>query len=160
MLKPLQQWICDTCNQIIQSPNDGCIEWLSDDNCIQYGFKIIHNATCSPKYPPSSCYQYIDIPHQADAPLEYFVGPKGVAYLLSFLDVGPYHDPNFSGPWVKDVREFIEFMRRLTLPFYEEARLYWHNALEEGYFGDANEISVYLPETLESLIAKYSHDRI
>ena len=29
MLKPLKQFYCDSCNQIIEKPKDGWVEWLN-----------------------------------------------------------------------------------------------------------------------------------
>jgi hypothetical protein len=36
----------------------------------------------------------------------------------------------------------VEFTRRLTVPYYEEAQLYWNQAEQDGLFDGANEISL------------------
>ena len=77
-----------------------------------------------------------------------------IEFLRELLDV-LYHDPNYGGPRVEDIREFIEFARRLALPYYEEARLYWPKAEQDGFFDGANEIWIYLPITLEKLVRTY-----
>lgn len=59
---------------------------------------------------------------------------------------------------VRDVREFVEFARRLTIPHYEEARKYWSSANSDGFFYGGNEIWIYLPQTLKSLIERYCVD--
>ena len=60
---------------------------------------------------------------------------------------------------VRDVREYVELMRRLALPYYEEARTLWGLATESGFFeGGGDELWVYAPETLKALIARYGGD--
>ncbi|MDH5468489.1 MAG: hypothetical protein OEY25_13820, partial [Candidatus Aminicenantes bacterium] len=56
MLEPLKQWICDSCGQVIKTPEDGYVEWLVESEetsfSFQYGFKIIHSGeecTCYPQ---------------------------------------------------------------------------------------------------------------
>jgi hypothetical protein len=78
-----------------------------------------------------------------------------MVHLLSFLDVGEYHDPDYNGPRVADMREFVEFTRRLTNPYYEEARTYWSQANADEVFADANEIWIYLPRTLKEIVRRY-----
>jgi Fe2+ or Zn2+ uptake regulation protein len=58
LLKPLSQWICDRCNKVIESPSAGWIEWLSDENNKNSGFKIVHHASFSPRGPSADCYHY------------------------------------------------------------------------------------------------------
>ena len=164
MLKPLEQFICDTCGQIIEKPEHGWVEWESKiegdpPRQEQWGFKIVHHSPHSPlkgeHKRDGGCYHYTHSSHRSDLHLTDFLGDNQMPELLSFLDVGPYHDPDYSGPSIVEMREFVEFARRLTIPYYEEARQYWSDALSDGYFGDANEIWIYLPENLEALINKY-----
>ncbi|WP_054749991.1 hypothetical protein [Ruminiclostridium josui] len=58
---------------------------------------------------------------------------------------------------VADIRKWIDFYRRLQLPYYEEARQYWEEAISDGYFDDANEIYIYLPEKLKRMIEHYEN---
>ncbi|MFT4565677.1 MAG: hypothetical protein ACI9FN_000630 [Saprospiraceae bacterium] len=88
--------------------------------------------------------------------LKHFIGVAKINNLLSFIDVGPYHEPEYHGPSVKDLREYTEIIRRLNIPFYEEARLYWNDAISDGFFDGANEGLIYSPDFLETLIKKYS----
>ena len=94
---------------------------------------------------------------QKDNSLSVYTGTRGLASLLTFFDPGPLHDPDYSGPRVADIREFTEVIRRLMLPYYEEARLYWERAIAEGYFGSPCETYMYLPDTLQSLVEKYTN---
>ena len=45
---------------------------------------------------------------------------------------------------------------RLHLPYYEEARVSLEQAKSGAEFGDHNENSFYLPETLKKIIEYYS----
>jgi len=156
LLKPLEQWICDECETIIQSPDQGWLEWLHGpgfrDN---YGFRIVHSVPFSPGQPDSHCQAYANHGAVNDLPLTSASGPRAMAMLLALLDVGPLHENDYKGPLVRDIREWVELARRLTIPYYEEARTRWSEAREDGYFDAANEVWPYLPQTLEQLIATY-----
>src|SRR6476660_5290389 len=155
MLKSLEQWICDRCGQVIEEPNQGSVEWIDDSKTHKAsGFKIVHQPSYAP-HDNGECYHYSDHPGRLEDRLEEFIGQNGMVMLLSFLDIGPYLEADYQGPRVKDMREFVEFTRRLTVPYYEEARLYWNQAEQDGLFDGANEISLYLPRTLEQIVRDY-----
>lgn len=153
MLKPLEQFYCDTCGELINTVEEGYVEWLSSTDyssrqITNQEFSIIHNKReCSSRNRNDS---------QQSASLKDFTKEKGLVNLLSKIDCGPIHNPNFNGPNISEFRIYLEFMRRLTLPYYEEARKYWTEAVGDGYFNDMNEIKIYLPDTLKGLIEKYS----
>ncbi len=155
-LEPLKQWQCDSCGELIESPKDGWLEWLSDEDHLAYGFKIVHHLPASPYKDrrEEGCYHYDRHTRRMDTHLDEFLGEDGLAHLLMFLDVGVV-DPDSKGPWVRDIREFVELTRRLATPYYEEARQYWSRAEAEGYFSDANQVSPYLVGTLKKIIEKY-----
>lgn len=163
MLIPLKQFICDTCGEIIQKPEDGWVEWISVYNestkkFNTHSYRIVHHQSASPKKESSyyGCYQHDKAKGRCDNHLHHFINDEyQMANILSFLDVGPYHCNTFSGTGINDIREYVEFVRRLTIPYYEEARIYWQEALEDGYFEDANEIWIYGTKTLKQLIEKY-----
>ncbi len=153
MLEPLKQWICDSCGQVIKSPDDGYVEWLveSEESSFssQYGFKIIHSGE------ECTCYPEEEISLN-DAPLEFFLRERGYLNLLNFLDIGPLLMKEYKGPRVKYLREFVEFMRRLTVPYYEEARLYFKNVQTDEHF--VLDDSIYQEENLIKIIQKYGRD--
>lgn len=160
MLEPLQKYICDYCGEIINSTEEGYVEWLSERDektgrSKYHGFKIVHHRPDSPNKDEGGCYHYTHEPGRQDVHLRHFTGEAKMAHILSLIDVGPYHDPGFRGPRVRDVREYIDFVRRLTIPYFEEARRYWHRAVEDGYFSDANEVWIYIPDNLRELIERY-----
>jgi len=154
-LKPLEQWVCDSCGEIIENVEDGWVEWIKDEDNRNMQFHIVHLAPKSPRFPDGYCNIHKKYPRRADGYLHEFVGTKGLVKLLRFIDVGKYHEPTFRGPWVKNLREWTKFFRRLQLPYYEEARLYWDKAIGDNFLGDLNPVSIYMPETLKSLIEQY-----
>ncbi len=156
MLEPLnKQFICDRCDEIINNPAEGYVEWRVDQEGHKaYHYKIVHQYTFSNlKESHEGCYFHTW--PKADMPLSDFLGIEGMAELLSFLDGGKYHSPGKTHTKVADMREFVEFARRLTLPYYEEARLYLSQAVHNGFIGGANEVALYLPATLKSVIREY-----
>lgn len=93
-LKPLQQWFCDTCGEVIEEAAHGWFEWLRDEDDKAYAFRICHHASHSPVRSAGgneprgpSCYKY-DRMRRADLPLEDMIGSKGMARMLAMLDVG------------------------------------------------------------------------
>lgn len=156
MLVPLKQWICDSCGEIINSPEDGWVEWLSGEETFNscHGFKIVHNYGSSPQG-KGACFQYREKKDLADMPLTTFTGEEGYICLLGFLDLGPIVVPKYEGPRVKDIREFIEFMRRLTIPYYEEARMFFKEALADGDLDPSSVDMIYDPEDLKRIVEKY-----
>ena len=151
MLKTLEQFICDTCGDVIESVNDGWIEWegsYENDEAVNKNFRICHH--------DMNCQKLADHRHCSDLPLSEICGEKTHAFLYTHLDVGPYHKKKYSKPTIVDFREYVELMRRLTIPYYEEARQWWSEATSDGYFSEANEESIYLPENLKRMIEHYS----
>lgn len=150
-LKPLHQWVCDICGEIIEKPEDGYIQFhYQDSKCDD--IIIVHHLTKSPRreYNEEGCYKY-----QSDLDLKSYLSHEGIARMISRMDLGEYHEPDYEGPRVSDIRKWADVFRRLQIPYYEEARLYWNRALNDGYFDGANEIWPYLPQNLEMLIRNY-----
>lgn len=148
-LKPLQQWVCDTCHEIIEKPEDGYVQFHKDSNKLYDDFIIVHHKPESPLDNKNGCYIY-----NFDVGLDECLGDNGKVYLLSLLDPGEYFTDPFR-PMTSNIRAWVEFFRRLQIPYYEEARQYWSRAMEDGFFGDCNEQWMYEPETLKLLIEKY-----
>lgn len=150
-LKPLEQWICDTCGQVIESPADGYLEIARDENGLISDMCIVHQRSTSPI---GNCYRdYI-----GSLPLTEVTGQDGLAYMLSLIDPGE----NFCEyrPRISNMRKVIDIFRRLHLPYYEEARLYWAEAQSENYWDGANEFRTYLPQNLASLCKYYRQKHI
>lgn len=153
MLKPLKNFCCDTCGELIEEPSHGYVEWdwtEDGDQRLDTGWRIVHHPTHSPR--PNGCYAGLPL----STALDEYLGPDGQARLLAFLDVGEHIPTSERRNRVADMREFVEFVRRLTLPHYEEARRYWSAAEVDGYFDGANEAWPYTQKALKELIARYS----
>ena len=51
MIKPLEQFYCDECGQLIKEIRDGWVEWIDEEvngKKHSYGFRIVHHNSCSP----------------------------------------------------------------------------------------------------------------
>ena len=156
-LKPLQQWICDYCGKVISTPEDGSLEWLDDQQHRAHGFKIIHRLPASPRKlaREEGCCHYRKHPDESKCGLKTYLGTNGLVHLLAFLDVAS-DDAENKGPWVRNMREFVELFRRVQLPYYEEARLYWSDAEADDLFDGANQVSPYLEPALKDIVERYT----
>lgn len=151
MLIPLKQFICDTCGQIIEDLEDGWVEWIDtniDDKRVVKNFRICHHTM--------KCQKLAYHIGCSDNHLNSIIEIDPHTFIFSFIDIGPYHEREYKGPAIVDFRQYTDFMRRLTLPYYEEARKWWDKAISDSYFEDANEIIIYRPESLQKMIEDYS----
>lgn len=152
MLEPLKQWYCDGCGGIINSSEDGYLEWIGPIGAPE-GFKVIHNTGG----PSGSCSHYVKHRYLKDMPLTHYTGENALAALLPFFDVGEYLDPDGNSlNNLKDQREFVELIKRLLIPYYEDARLHFHEASYDGLFDGANEVTVSQPRLMKEIAEKYS----
>lgn len=160
MLIPLEQFICDKCSETIENIEDGVVEWhrKSEDNSpltLNSKFRIVHHITSSPLKSNNGCAH---VPSLSTSKLKDFLGENGMIYILKLIDQGIFHRSKFNEPEVADVLEYVEFVRRLTIPYYEEARLYFGHAESDVITKGLNEIRVYQPDILKSIIEKCSND--
>lgn len=153
-MEPLRQWICDVCGRVIEKPEDGYVVWGTNEQGKIDKIRILHKNNHV-----NGCVTGCDHDHRypLSLPVESFLGDDGKVLLLSLIDPGS----NFQAEYqehIANMRLFLEFFRRVQLPYYEEARLYWEKARVDGYFAGANEIWTYLPSTLKTLIEEYADD--
>ncbi len=147
-MKPIQEWICDSCGQTV-TPENGYLEWLSPDSG-PHSFNVVHNK--------QRCFQHDNHFDRSDNPLDVFLGAKGLQQFLAMLDLGRVLDPvGRHMPGTPELRSFVDVIRRLHIPYYEEARLYFEAAVSEGYFSDQNEVSIFVPETCKAIIERYEN---
>ena len=125
VLKPLKQWICDSCGQTIKKPEDGWFEWYSNETTArEEGFRIVHHQK-------SCMYADTSLRKQnkfvADLNLTDVIGSDGLANSLFRIELAE------KGKLGKiNLLEYVEILRRLHIPYWEEARLYWDDALKAG----------------------------
>jgi len=158
-LKPLQQWYCDTCDELIQKPEDGWVEWIRQNNRVQ-DFRICHHVIASPRqHSEEGCYAHGDKRGEASHHLKVFLGADGMISLLSDVHVGPWLDPQGKATsGLGDAASWAETFRRLHVPYYEEARRYFARARAGGYSDDDNEIRPFLESSLLDIIQEYGDD--
>lgn len=156
-LAPLTQWYCDSCGEVVQKPEHGYVVWskskTSEGYFLDHSHKIIHIKPHSPRNPRGTCDDDRER-YPASLPLLEWIGAKGIIRILSVIDPGIYHQENYRGPRIRDMREWAEFLRRLHLPYYEEARRYWDRAMAE-YFDDVNEVRMFMPDYLKDMIEHF-----
>ena len=146
-LKPLAEYICDTCGELIDLgaySGAGYLEW-SEEKGDQpgpalEGFRIVHNL--------ERCL-YARAERAGDVPLESLLGSDGLVYLLAFLERDR----------IADLGQFLDVVRRLHVPHYEEARQYWGAAEDDSFFTSRNPSSVYMQDTLAAVIEEYGDDQ-
>ena len=157
-LKPLTQWICDYCHELIEAPEHGWFEWVvqpenENGHYLASGFKIVHHALHSPgNRRGKTCFHYEDAEGRSDLHLQHFVGPDGLVRLLGILHRNDGGPPECA---VANLNEFVEIARRLHVPHYEEARMYFAEAERDGYIERNNDIFSYSQQTLADIIRKY-----
>jgi hypothetical protein len=74
---------------------------------------------------------------------------------MSMLSYGPLKDHPMDTEHLPEIDPFVDLVRRLHVPFYEEARIRFANRdLIEGW-SDANEALPYCVEKLQGFIERY-----
>jgi len=136
---PLTIWYCDVCGEPITDPARGYVVWTHDHQGRDTGFKIIHQGKCDDSLNPSSCA------------LPDLLGPNGLNYLLAKMSYGPLATSSKpTGP--ADLDEFVDLVRRLQLPHYEEARRKFSSDAVKDHFSGSNEIRPYMQDALQIII--------
>lgn len=124
-LNKTEYWICDNCGEKIEDVKDGWVEWLeSKDQNDDYkckGIRIVHRVKCI--YNEDLLYKK-NKSLVSDMDLESFSGPDGLMELLEFISDNKFEDNE----------EVIEVIKRIHIPGYEEARIYFDEAIAEGIF--------------------------
>lgn len=158
MLKPLEEWICDECGEVIQGAENGYLEFLSDQDHRPFEIRLVHTVPASPRQRGDGCFAHTEDLRRGDVPLIDFVGPDGLVHLLSLIDYGPVlQGPGELRPGVRD-SSWTEAVRRLHVPHYEDARQYFASAKANGEYADHNEYSPYRQECLQRVIDEYEED--
>ena len=149
MLKPLEQWICDTCGEVIESPEQGYVDWVcepSEGDQTIHGFRIVHHANFSPRRPRGNCYRCADGANLQSSALSEFTGVKFLVRLFDFLE-GPY--------LIADTAQFVDFARRLSIPCYEDASQYRGRAIDDGLCSDDPAFNQMMPDQLRRIAQHY-----
>ena len=149
-LEPLKQWICDTCGEIIQSPDEGYVQFIDKNRDGKWDdFVIVHHASASPL--ANTCYR----DGYSDLNLSAFLGTDGLSNLIGLIDPGEFYFKELRVPRTSNFRKWVTLVRRLQTPYYEEARLYFGKAKDDGLFAGVNEVAPYKEEFLRNIIETY-----
>ena len=135
-------WVCDTCGEDIIAAADGYVIWR-DSADGPTGFRIIHTKRCDDRDFPSSM------------PLDSYVGVEGLTHLMTFLSVGPFHlggDLTGSSKSVASTDEFVDFVRRVQIPGYEQVRSRYADQDVSDALSGSNEWYPYTAETIERIL--------
>lgn len=180
-LTPLEQFFCDACSKVIETPVDGLLTWRLGYEEKAAEFAIVHNPKRSTR--PKGCavpgervlksvsLDWVAAPNlppehpllddydgDDDEVIQEWLGAQRRANGLSYL-IGEFLDPFRSRePRVESISEFTEILRRLHIPYYEEARVYFDLGLRHNEF-IAEGSWPYTRTTLLGLIHKYG-DRL
>jgi hypothetical protein len=121
--------------------DDGYVVWDSDPTERVHPFQIIHRGRCDRDDRPSSMS------------IDYFLGPNGLVVLTSMLSYGVVHTSGGrdSTPIPPEPNQFVDFMRRVQVPGYEEAREFLQSEEARDRFSDASEVFPYLQSTLRNI---------
>jgi hypothetical protein len=119
----IEGWRCSSCGELITRVQDGWVEWLAGEDARGAerlrGLRLVH------KMPECQYDEHQEFRNDQSIveglPLERFVGPDGLMLLLSFLA---------SGDFPRD--EVLELIKRVQIPYYEQASRSTHEALELG----------------------------
>lgn len=136
-------WICDHCGDVIDTPAAGYVLWDRRDDGPE-GYRVIHQGRCDDKI------------YRNSMPLDSFLGPDGLTYLLSFLSLGPVKHGlgDDSSPTVRDMDAFVDFVRRVQIAGYEQAREHYRDPDVLDRYSDANEHYPYRQEVIDDLLRR------
>ena len=156
MKKPFTEFKCDVCGKTIRA-EDAMLQWLQrkkdDSNPFPMILEDIH--ICCNRKPCDELYElrarYEDLYEQWDH-LERFIGPDNLDELLTF-------PVERIIPQEKKI-DFLEIMRRLTIPHYEEARQFFPNVEHDYYIENLRDYedghASWRQQTLKNIIEKYA----
>ncbi len=165
MDEPLTRWYCDTCGGVIELVTKGCVVWKCQDLTEQrrlrfHSFRIIHPTNIQLV---TSGQTIINLPNCdpgkdfiRHAPLTDFVGINGLSNLLANLSLGPFlQRQDEELVTMVEMDEYVDFFRRVQMPYYEEARRYFGNEnLIERMLGE-NELFPYRFDKLREIIQEF-----
>lgn len=140
MDKSLIRWYCDVCGEPIEKVSDAYVVWGHNTKMADGGFKIIHKSRCD------------DNRLNASMALRDFLGVEGLNKILSMLTYGPLSGAAGQNPGVADMDEFVDLVRRVQIPYYEEARRRFGEQDVQDHWQGANEVRPYMQDALQAII--------
>ncbi len=144
MVDPLTAWNCDTCHGPIDVVGMGLVTWR-DSPQGRHDFRIVHKVSCD----PGKEHGFI-----GSLDLPFLLGVDGLVAITSLASLGPLHagpggTPRADG--IANIDEFVDLLRRLQLPYYEQARPFFADQQDRLLDDGMNETFAYLPSTLQRI---------
>lgn len=140
MESSVKRWRCDTCHQWLTA-DQGYVAWDTNDKYAAYGFRIIHRQKCD------------DRSYMRSVALADYMGPDGFARATSIMSLGPIAltqiPPDERRARIADMDEYCDFLRRLFLPNYEEAREFFSSKKVQEKYYDSSESRPYFQDYLK-----------
>ena len=147
---PLESWDCDSCGQLVTAaPNHGVVIWGVTDDGRSFDYRIVHK-TMDEDPGSTRCDHGSAGGYPSSLDLRQFLGADGLTMLLSWLNAGPIRGDD-SPPKPVSMGEYVHLVRRVQIPYYEEARQRFHDEETHRWLGDANEYLPYMPDTLKRI---------
>jgi hypothetical protein len=138
-------WVCDICGDEIPEPGVGLITWLKSDDRPMYDFKIVHK-----NIEPWRCWDRAEaFGHRASYELYDGLGLDGLTTLLSWLTYGPVDGGGHPDVAPQDLDGYVDLVRRLQLPYYEQARLRFGTQDVHERLVGVNPAFPYIQESLQ-----------
>jgi hypothetical protein len=152
-MKPLQEWTCDRCHQLIREPSHGMVEYemihdAQKHRGFEKGLRLVHRLPHSPRDHERGCSFYIE---RWNADLPEYLGPDGLSELLLLLDRANSCES-------ADPAEVLELIRRLHIPYYEEARRYRGAAAGDNLLDGLDPRKFFFQEQLKAVVERYTSD--
>jgi len=142
-VEPFKFWRCDKCGEPVGHA-DGYVIW-GNYGQPDFEFRIVHQKVCDDKG------------FQSSMPLADFIGPDGLVKLTSMLSYGLHtkdagRDVRSSHP-LPDLDAWVDFVRRVQVPLYEQVRMLYLQPETRDDFSDAAESYPYLQKSITYLIS-------
>jgi hypothetical protein len=117
-----QAWLCDICWEPIPSVGVGLVIWQESKERPMHDFKIVHKTI-----DPWRCWDRAEAAgYRSSEEIDACTGVDGLTNLLSWLSLGPLdaatQGRNRTHVASEDLDDFVDLVRRLQIPYYEEAR--------------------------------------
>ena len=134
-------WICDTCGQDV-SADDGAVSSRipSTGAFLVADFRIVHAAGCRP---PGADVVTTDVRSH--------LGADGLSLLLAYLSAGPGRAGE-TGVAISDIDSFVDLVRRLQIPHYEQARRRFDEPGVAALLRRGDRWTPYRPSSLRQLL--------
>ena len=158
MDKPFTKYVCDVCGKTIDA-KDAVLQWVQrpckDEPHSPFRDELDSMRICCNREACDSFLEYKAICeklHFQWVHLDWFLGSDNIDEILTFPMERIIPDS------LKE--QYLEILRRLTIPYYEEARCYFNSAYQDGVIEDIDGYNKghisWKPSRLKRIIEEYS----